>query len=124
MKTTFAVLGAAILLSPAVMAATYSYVDAQGMVRSTQADSAAQALTVSNIHPRSGVAIESGAMIGGSVDATNPDESMYAYVDTTGTIRMVSADSAAEALMTSGIHPHSGVAANANVNVGADVPGM
>lgn len=134
MKKTFAILGAAVLFSPvAATAATYNYVDMTGMVESIEANSPMAAMALAtDIHPRSGVAIDQGLLdegddvaIGGSGDASmGGTAGTYHYVTVNGEVNTVSASSASQVMMMSDIHPHSGVAADQGLlNDGMDVPG-
>lgn len=133
MKTTFAVLGATVLLLPAAAtAATFNYVDSMGMVRSIEADSSMQAIAnAPNIHPRSGVAIDRGLVdvgddvaVGGSGDASMSGSNRYHYVTVNGEVRTVTANSAMEVLNMNDIHPHSGAAVDTGmIEAGMDVPG-
>jgi hypothetical protein len=131
MKKVFAMLGAAVLISPVVAtAATYNYVDMTGMVESIEASSPMQAMTLAtDIHPRSGVALDeddmdAGTAIGGSGDTSGGTANTYHYVTVDGEVKTVSAPSAAQVLMMSDIHPHSGVAVDEGLlDEGTDVPG-
>lgn len=133
MKKAFAMLGAAVLLSPvAATAATYNYVDTMGNVDSVEANSPMAAMAIAgDIHPRSGVALDdgdldSGTAIGGSGDASvsGGTPGTYHYVTVNGEVNTVSASSASQVMMMSDIHPHSGVAVDQGIlQDGTDVPG-
>lgn len=134
------ILGAAVLLSPAAaFAATYHYVDQFGVVQSVEADSASEAfMLATNIDENSGVTLDTGTLDEGemvAVDATvtgggevlgtgGADYDSYVYVDVTGTVQSVEADSAMEAFIDAApvIHPNSGVAIDLGiVEVGEEV---
>ncbi len=102
---------ASVLAVPAAtIAATYNYVDTSGNISAVSANSAAEALTVSNLAPHSGVMLagSGGLTMTGFVPVTG-GASTYAYVDVNGNISSVNANSAAQALTASNIASNSGV---------------
>lgn len=113
-------IGAALLLAPmAAFAANYHYVDTSGTVRTITADSAIAAMNQApNIAPTSGVTLDMGVLesgdsvmgpgSGGTSVAMGTNQ--YHYVDTTNTVRTVTANNAAEAFNRAvNIAPTSGV---------------
>lgn len=115
MKETL-IVAALLLGSPAIMfAATYNYVDVSGNVQTVVAGSASEAMAdATNIHPRSGVAIASGAFVdvGGSAEApvVSGGTMTYQYVNTSGEIVDVEAMNALQAFDRAvNIAPRSGV---------------
>ena len=116
-KTFLALAGLLVVGIPLFsFAATYHYVSVEGDVEAVEANSAAEALmTAPNIHPNSGVAIDRGfleanddvdVVVGGTGGADT-----YAYVDSTGQVRTITAQSPAAAIAgATNIHPQSGVA--------------
>ena len=88
-------------------AATYQYVDTNGNLSTVTADSAAQALTVGNLATHSGVMLVSDSLI--FTNFVPAGTNTYAYVNTSGELSTVTADSAAQALTVGNLATHSGV---------------
>ena len=104
-------IAALVAVPTAGIAATYQYVDVNGNVSAVTADSASQALTVSNLHPESGVmlATNGGVTMTGIITGSPAAAGTYLYVNTSGGLSAVQANSAAQAMTVSNLHPDSGV---------------
>ncbi|MDP3880698.1 MAG: hypothetical protein Q8Q32_00760 [bacterium] len=95
----------------------YAYVDVSGNVRTVVASSAAEALVIApNRAPNSGVvlvgqaSVSSGSVLGATT-VVSSGANLYMYVDISGNVRTVMANSAAEAFAKAvNIAPNSGVA--------------
>jgi len=113
-STVIAILTAVPALS---FAATYQYVNTNGNVSTVSADSAAQAMTVSDIAPTSGVIqITSGTSLNFTNFVPVSGTNTYQYVNTSGNVSTVNANSAAQAMTVSDIAPTSGVIQIAGTN--------
>lgn len=100
---------AAFAIVPAsTFAATYAYVDTNANVSTVTANSAAEALTVSNLAPTSGVMLLTGnsLIMSGFVPVS---AETYKYVNIYGNVATVTANSAEQALLVSDLAPTSGV---------------
>jgi hypothetical protein len=119
---TKALLGLASIMAVAIpalsFAHTYHYVSVSGEVKAVEADTAAEAImTPSDIHPNSGVAIDRGLIEPGmnlnapGVPLGTGGGNIYAYVDITGAVETIVAQSPTMAIASAtNIHPNSGVA--------------
>lgn len=111
MKTTLiAVLAmAALAVAPvAASASTYAYVATNGTVSTVAANSAAEALTVSNLADTSGVILvtDDTLIMSGFVPASG---GTYAYVNVNGGVSTVVASNPSQALTVSNLADTSGV---------------
>ncbi len=100
---------AAFAVAPvATFASTYAYVAANGAVTTVTANSAAEALIVSNLADTSGVMLVSGdtLIMSGFVPISG---GTYAYVDVNGNVSTVVASNPAQALTVSNLADTSGV---------------
>ena len=117
MKTGLFLSAALLLLPLATFAATYDYIDANGIVQSVQATSAADAMAKAiNIDSHSGVKLDAGLLdvgdtvggVGGAGDTSGTQ--LYHYIDRNGVVQDVRAHSASEAMsLAVNMDPHSGV---------------
>lgn len=117
MKTGLFLSTALLLLPLASFAATYDYIDANGIVQSVQAGSANEAMArATNMDLHSGVKLDAGALdvgdnvfgVGGSGDASGTH--LYHYIDRNGIVQDVRARNEVEAMgLAVNMDPHSGV---------------
>ncbi len=111
------ILGMAVLavLPITTFASTYQYVNTDGNVQSTVANSASDALLVSNLGANSGVMLVSSSNVvfqtNVPVNTIGVGSNTYAYVNTNGNIQYVNANSPAQALTVSNLGANSGVMA-------------
>lgn len=113
MKTFALLISGAVLALPALtFASTYHYVDMSGEVQDVEANTSAEALTLSQADraPDSGVALDLGVIDEGDMVVNVDYQNTYQYVATDGDVEFVTATSAEAALMIpSDIAPTSGV---------------
>ena len=110
------ILGMAVLavLPITTFASTYQYVNTDGNVQSINANSPAEALLAYNIAHTSGVILLSDSNSSVVFTVNSPvvsGSNTYLYVNTSGNVQSVSANSPAEALEVSNIGANSGVMA-------------
>lgn len=102
-------LAAALIFPVFAYASTYAYINTSGNMTYTQANSSADALaTAPNLAVHSGVML---VTVGGTtVEGNIAQQSGYLYINASGIVTFVSADSSAEAFADSlNIATHSGV---------------
>ncbi|MEI8062166.1 MAG: hypothetical protein WCG97_02605 [bacterium] len=105
-----AVMTLASFLPLATFASTFAYVDVNGNLGSVDAANANQALTVSNIAYNSGVVLLGGSVtMSGLISSPQSSVGTYQYVDVSGKISAVQANSPEQALTVSNIASNSGV---------------
>jgi len=92
-------------------AATYQYINTQGQLESISADSATEALrTASNLGSHSGVILASNATVEVTTVPNGSGSNWYMYVNDSGTVITISANSPAEAFSKAiNLATHSGV---------------
>ena len=112
MKNALTGLGAlaiAVLLPVSALAATYQYVSVNGVLKTEEAPTAAQALLVSDIAPHSGVILADGSA---GVDANNGTVVGSGSTNTTTTsfarsMIITNADGSVTVIVPAGTHVHS-----------------
>ena len=109
----FAVTALTLGFSGIANAATYQYVSTSGVVNSVAANSPTEALAIaSNLGLHSGVMLVSDTteVINGDYVAQGQGANVYMYINTSGQVSFVSANSVQEALATAyNLGMHSGV---------------
>jgi hypothetical protein len=107
---TMLMLGVVTAIPVVTSAATYQYVDTNGNLATVTADNAAQAMTVANLGPHSGVMLVTGSPVVTNNFPITTNGGTYLYVDIYGNLKTVVASSPAQALtLATNITTHSGV---------------